>query len=58
MADFAWFASQAGPGNFMCSHCYEYLSLDETWTDEDGQKWDVCMPCKAHEDEELRSKEI
>lgn len=46
MADFAWFAQQrADEGLFMCSHCYEYIPMDDLYVDEIGDLLDVCWPC-------------
>lgn len=49
VADFAWFAAQAGPGNFMCAICYEYRPLHHASVDENGDRRDVCLLCEADE---------
>lgn len=36
-----------------CCLCFKSLAPDECWTDEEGQKWDVCIPCKEAEEVEL-----
>lgn len=28
-----------------CSLCFDLLTPDECAVDEDGQKWDICIPC-------------
>lgn len=32
-----------------CCLCFETLTPDECWADEDGQKWDLCIPCGRKE---------
>jgi len=32
-----------------CCLCFRDLTPDECWQDESGQKWDVCLDCKAQE---------
>jgi hypothetical protein len=34
-----------------CSICYESLTLDQCYQDSDGQRWDICKPCAAREQE-------
>ena len=35
------------PGHKMCCSCCELIPFDDLYVDEDGQKWDFCVPCKA-----------
>jgi hypothetical protein len=32
-----------------CCLCFETLTPDECWVDEQGDKWDVCVPCRTLE---------
>lgn len=34
-----------------CSLCFDDLTTEECWEDENGVKWDICFDCKKHEDE-------
>jgi hypothetical protein len=36
--------------DIMCQHCFGGFKKEELWQDEAGEYWDVCKPCKAHED--------
>ena len=36
-------------GTFMCQLCFGSFLPHQAWEDEDGQKWDICLNCKAHE---------
>ena len=32
-----------------CCLCFEDLTPEECWVDEEGQGWDVCRPCREME---------
>ena len=33
------------PGHKMCCVCFNFIPYDELYVDNDGQKWDNCVPC-------------
>lgn len=33
-----------------CCLCFETLEPEDCWEDEEGVKWDICRPCKEHEE--------
>jgi hypothetical protein len=34
----------------VCQLCFSTLTPEECWEDEEGQKWDICKPCKKVDD--------
>jgi hypothetical protein len=32
-----------------CCLCFKTLTPEECWVDEEGQRWDICVPCKRLE---------
>jgi len=43
-------------GTVMCCLCFEAIPVDQLWVDNDGYKWDVCVPCKTMDDEAVRRR--
>jgi len=37
-------------GRVMCCECFEYTPRDQLWTDDDGETWDLCKPCRKREE--------
>lgn len=40
---------EGNPTHMMCCICFEYIPLEDLWTDESGQRWDVCKSCNLTE---------
>jgi hypothetical protein len=40
---------QCPDGTVWCCVCFDHFTEDELYVDEDGQKWDICKPCKARD---------
>lgn len=36
-------------GKVMCCLCFNRFTQDELYSDSDGVKWDVCIPCHRQE---------
>lgn len=51
MTSFGYWADRVPHGQFLCALCYEARPLDQAWTDEAGQRWDICTDCKTREEE-------
>lgn len=47
MTSFGYWAGRVPPGQFLCCLCFEGFPLDEAWSDDQGQRWDVCVRCHA-----------
>lgn len=55
MTNFAYWQSQSPPGTFLCMLCFEQKPLSEASPVEGGFE-DVCLTCKADEDERMRER--
>ena len=33
------------PGHAMCCSCFACIPVEDLYTDENGEKWDLCWPC-------------
>jgi hypothetical protein len=44
-------------GHRMCCLCFEAIPVDQLWVDNDGMQWDMCVPCKAADDEAVRLRD-
>lgn len=45
------FAFDAANKRLICELCVEWVSFDNLWVDENGDKWDICMKCGQNEAE-------
>jgi hypothetical protein len=34
----------------MCCLCFHCFPIEALWVDEQGQRWDICLNCKALDD--------
>lgn len=49
VTSFEWLASLAPEGHFICMLCFEMKPTGEAWADDEGQRWNVCAPCRLME---------
>lgn len=42
----------------MCCLCVEFIAVEDLWTDAEGQRWDLCSPCKGYELAELVIRDL
>ena len=45
-------AFDAKSEQLICEICVEWISFDDLYTDEKGDKWDICSSCGLKEEEE------
>jgi hypothetical protein len=36
-------------GKVMCCVCFNRVTTDKLYVDPDGDRWDICKECQAHE---------
>lgn len=63
MTSFEWFRPLAPEGQFVCCICFEAKPIEQAWTDDTGQPWDICESCEeiereAHERRLLMDKQF
>jgi hypothetical protein len=57
VTNFSWWAAQVPAGRFLCRVCCDSQPLSAAWRDADGQTWDVCTSCTAHDDDAIRRRD-
>lgn len=56
MTSFGYWADRVPHGQFLCCLCFEARPVKDAWTDEQGQRWDVCQLCHEEDQAALRRK--
>lgn len=49
MTDAFTVAKLTPPNMFMCTLCFDIFDVRDAWVDDEGDPWNICVPCHYKE---------